>query len=200
MRYPALTFLLTATLALTACDNRPSGDQTGTGGDADGQDALTPDPQDPVSIIRPDIEQPDTERTPLEPLRDSIAFPEGGDALDQVALSRLREILRSEQVAKGGQITLRGHSDAGGSDAANLRASRSRAESVRDWLVENGIDASRIRVIAFGEQNPIEPNALPDGSPNEAGRSANRRVDIEVSLMSPDAPPIMDEANTRSGR
>ena len=57
---------------------------------------------------------------------------------------------------------------------------RDSAEAVRDWLVENGVEASRISVIAFGEQNPAAPNALPDGSPNEEGRLANRRVEIEV--------------------
>ena len=33
----------------------------------------------------------------------------------------------------------------------------------------------------MGEQNPIAPNALPDGSPNEAGRASNRRVEIDIS-------------------
>ena len=69
-------------------------------------------------------------------------------------------------MAEGGEIILRGHSDSGGSDDGNLRASQARAEAVRDWLVDNGIDSERITVIAFGEQNPAAPNALPDGSPN----------------------------------
>ena len=66
-----------------------------------------------------------------------------------------------------------------------MRASMARAEAVRDWLVENGADAERITTIAFGEQNPIEPNALPDGSPNEEGRAANRRVELTIDV--PDA-------------
>ncbi len=45
---------------------------------------------------------------------------------------------------------------------------------------ERGIAETRIEVIALGEQNPIEPNALPDGAPNEAGRAANRRVELSV--------------------
>ena len=39
----------------------------------------------------------------------------------------------------GGAITLRGHSDAGGSDSANMRVSRGRAEQVRDWLIEEEV-------------------------------------------------------------
>jgi len=82
----------------------------------------------------------------------------------------------------GGPIIVGGHSDAAGSDAVNLRASTARAEAVAEWLVGMGVAQDRIIVIAFGEQNPVEPNAKPDGTPNEAGREANRRVDVTVAL------------------
>ena len=51
---------------------------------------------------------------------------------------------------------------------------------MRDWLVDSGVDEARISLIAFGEQNPVAPNARPDGSPDPVGRAANRRVEIEV--------------------
>lgn len=72
--------------------------------------------------------------------------------------------------------------------AANLRASQRRAEVVRDWLVENGVAEDRIDVIAFGEQNPVSPNANPDGTPDEAGRAKNRRVDLTIAVP-PGTPP-----------
>ena len=59
-----------------------------------------------------------------------------------------------------------------------------RGLAVAKWLIDNGVDAERITVIAFGEQNPIEPNALPSGAANEAGRAANRRVEIEIEALS----------------
>ena len=49
-------------------------------------------------------------------------------------------------------------------------------------MIDNGVAQERIVIIAFGEQNPVAPNALPDGTPNEAGRATNRRVEIEVSV------------------
>ena len=88
--------------------------------------------------------------------------------------------MASPQVEQGGPIILRGHSDSGGNDEGNMRASRARAEAVRDWLVDSGVDEARISLIAFGEQNPVAPNARPDGSPDPVGRAANRRVEIEV--------------------
>lgn len=117
-----------------------------------------------------------------EPLKATISFAKGGSELDSAALARIDELLASDAVKAGGALILRGHSDAGGNDAVNLRVSRERAEAVRDYLVEKGVAADRIAVIAFGEQNPIEPNALADGEPNEAGRAANRRVEITVEL------------------
>ena len=137
----------------------------------------------PVSILRPDVEQP-PQKADLAPLTARIGFPEGGAELSEGALAELATVRESPQVAEGGPIVLRGHSDAGGNDAANIRASQARAEAVRDWLVEMGVGEDRITIIAFGEQNPVEPNALPDGSPNEAGRAANRRVDVEVGVAS----------------
>jgi len=71
-----------------------------------------------------------------------------------------------------------------GNDSANLRASRVRAEDVAAWLVERGVDDDRITVIAFGKQNPVFPNAMPDGKSKEDGRALNRRVEIDI------APPL----------
>lgn len=170
-------FSLLASLA--GCERASQRD---TGDDAVGSVA-EPDPaESPISIIREDIEAPVVE-VELETLNATIGFPEGGEDLSAEAVSALEAALASPQMAGGGPITLRAHSDAGGSDAANLRASQARGEAVRDWLVEQGVSETRITLIAFGEQNPIEPNALPDGSPNEAGRAANRRVDLTIDLV-----------------
>ncbi|MXO91285.1 OmpA family protein [Altererythrobacter aquaemixtae] len=168
-----------AALALSAC------------GQASEQPDVEPEPtesaedetpaEDSVSIIRPDA---DVERQAelLEPLRQRISFDEGGSTLGATAKAELAQVLQSPQFDAGGRITLRGHTDSEGADAANLRASQRRAEAVRDWLVENGVSEGRIRVIAMGEQNPARPNAKADGSPDEAGRAFNRRVDLSIAI------------------
>ncbi|MEL7217243.1 MAG: OmpA family protein, partial [Pseudomonadota bacterium] len=63
---------------------------------------------------------------------------------------------------------------------------------VAEWLIGKGVNQERIDVIVFGEQNPAEPNALPDGSPNEAGRAANRRVEV---LIVPPVPADAEKAD-----
>ncbi len=117
-----------------------------------------------------------------EPTELTVSFAKGGSELDQEIRTRIDELLATEAAKAGGAIVLRGHSDAGGSDAVNLRISRERVEAVRDYLLEKGLTEDRIQLIAFGSQNPIEPNALANGEPNEAGRAANRRVEITVEL------------------
>ncbi len=165
-----------ALLALTACNQNK---------DADPDPQAEPTPSasaSPVSIIRAELEE--AKELPLTPLELIIGFPDGGAELDEEARTILQTVLESPQYSKGGAIVLRGHSDTAGSDEANLRASVARAEAVRDHLIEAGASEDRVTIIAIGEQNPIEPNAMSDGSPNETGRAANRRV--EITILVPD--------------
>ncbi len=134
----------------------------------------------PASIIRPDVVQAPVLDIPPEPLTATIPFGDGGYDLDAEAKKLLAALLKSEQVEEGWPIVLRGHTDSEGDDRGNLFASRKRAEAVAGWLVEHGIAEKRIEVIAMGEQNPVAPNANPDGTPNEKGRARNRRVEVWV--------------------
>jgi outer membrane protein OmpA-like peptidoglycan-associated protein len=73
------------------------------------------------------------------------------------------------------KLEIEGHTDSTGSDAYNQKLSESRAESVRSFLVEQGIPADRIpSTQGFGRTRPIVPN---DTRPN---REKNRRVDIII--------------------
>ena len=147
----------------------------------------TPAPGEQRSIFQPEYQVEPAEDPALAPLRTRIAFGDGGAELSEEAQAALATVLASAQVEAGGTIVLRGHSASGGDGAQALEISRRRAEAVRDWLIENDVPEDRIAVIAFGAQNPIRPNALPDGEPNVGGREANRRVDIEVTVAEAEA-------------
>ena len=161
-----------AALALAGCNDREP------------PPAPEPSPTAPptqTSIIRPDVEIERIEPE-LEPFEGSVTFAEGGNARSDAAIDDLEAILVTPQMAEGGAIVLRGHTDSVGEDDANMRVSERRAGLVRDWLVERGVAEDRITVIAIGEQRPIAPNARRDGTPDEAGRAANRRVDVSIAL------------------
>lgn len=108
----------------------------------------------------------------------TVGFSEGGASLNAEAKATL-DRLAADPIVGQGRLTLRGHSDSEGDDAANRIMSRKRAEAVRDYLAGKGIDRARMTVIALGETRPIAPNAKPDGSDDSAGRARNRRVEIE---------------------
>lgn len=176
------TILLAATLALSACDR-------GSRAPAAEPEAQ---PAEPISIVRADADIARAEPA-LEALDLTIPFAGGGSELSAAAIAQLEASLASPQMAEGGLITLAGHSDSGGDDAANLRASQRRGDAARDWLVTNGVAPERITVIAFGEQNPARPNARPDGTPDETARAANRRVELTILVPDTSAPAASPE-------
>ncbi|HEX3034738.1 MAG TPA: OmpA family protein [Thermodesulfobacteriota bacterium] len=78
-------------------------------------------------------------------------------------------------------VLIEGHTDSIGSNAYNLQLSRKRAESVKNWLAQQGgVDAKRVMTKGLGESKPVAPNENPDGSDNPEGRQENRRVEITV--------------------
>lgn len=55
------------------------------------------------------------------------------------------------------QITVEGHCDERGTAEYNLALGDRRAKAVRDYLVAAGIEASRIRIVSYGEERPFVP-------------------------------------------
>lgn len=74
-------------------------------------------------------------------------------------------------------ILIAGHTDSTGTEEYNQQLSERRAEVVKNALVGNGINPSRIRTIGYGESKPIADNSI------EAGRQMNRRVEITIEPM-----------------
>jgi len=86
-------------------------------------------------------------------------------------LQAITAILKEYPSAK---FSIEGHTDSDGADAANQKLSEDRAAAVKDYLVENGIDASRLTSKGFGETMPIDTNKTAKGKAN------NRRVEVKL--------------------
>jgi OOP family OmpA-OmpF porin len=67
-----------------------------------------------------------------------------------------------------------GHTDSVGSDAYNQKLSVKRSDAVKAYLVSKGIEKNRVYTEGKGEKQPVADNKT------AAGRSKNRRVEIEV--------------------
>lgn len=89
-------------------------------------------------------------------------------------LNRIVELL-SEQT--GIQIELSGHTDAVGTEEYNLGLSNRRANAVRKYLLQKGVDSNRIVAVYFGEAKPVDTNETPEG------RKKNRRVEFKILKM-----------------
>ena len=71
-------------------------------------------------------------------------------------------------------IRVAGHTDSSGSDSYNQMLSERRADSVKDFLLNQGIPNNRIVSVGYGESQPVASNDT------EAGRQANRRVELRL--------------------
>lgn len=77
-------------------------------------------------------------------------------------------------------LEIAGHTDAAGGDDLNQKLSEQRAQVVANYLIEHGIDKSRLRTKGMGEKFPIAQNYNKDGSANKAGMAMNRRFEFTV--------------------
>lgn len=75
------------------------------------------------------------------------------------------------------QIVVEGHTDNVGTNAYNKKLSQGRANAVKKYMVENGINANRITAKGYGEEQPIASNATKEG------RAKNRRVEAVVEYI-----------------
>ncbi|RXR20802.1 OmpA family protein [Flavobacterium amnicola] len=74
----------------------------------------------------------------------------------------------------GSNFSIEGHTDADGKDATNQTLSENRAAAVKDYLISQGIDSSRLTSKGFGETVPVASNKT------KAGKALNRRVEVKL--------------------
>lgn len=88
-------------------------------------------------------------------------------------LTKVQAVLREFPYAN---VVVEGHTDSTGNDEANLRLSQSRADAVRDYMLQNSaLGVDRFTAEGFGESRPIASNNT------DEGRARNRRIDIRIS-------------------
>ena len=85
----------------------------------------------------------------------------------------LVEMVKLMKNNPGLKIEIQGHTDATGSDEHNLNLSKSRAETVKNYLLLYGIEAPRMVSEGYGEKKPVAPNDT------EENKALNRRVELK---------------------
>jgi outer membrane protein OmpA-like peptidoglycan-associated protein len=107
-------------------------------------------------------------------LSEKIEFEPGSARIAERSFGILDDVVAILESNPGVAIVVEGHTDSKGAPGKNRELSYNRAESVKKFIVRRGIEARRIDTRGYGETKPIATNST------EAGREANRRVEIRV--------------------
>lgn len=123
------------------------------------------------------IEEPKSEVTEIIDDSITIYFPFNRSDIASISSESIDDIKRVKN--SKGIIKVIGHADSIDDYGVNAKVSMSRALSVKQLLVEQGVPANRIIASGQGEREPISSNML------SQGRAKNRRVEIEFMFVKP---------------
>ena len=104
-----------------------------------------------------------------------IQFETGSNRIRSVSRSILAEVVSIMKNNPTYNLMIAGHTDSIGASDFNQRLSQKRADAVRQYLIERGVEASRLTAVGYGESQPIADNRYADG------RRQNRRVELSVN-------------------
>ncbi len=104
-----------------------------------------------------------------------VLFDTGSYTLKPGAREKLAKISGIVLAHPGLSLQIEGHTDSVGGDDFNQQLSERRADSVRDFLAEQGVPASSITARGFGKTQPVASNDTAEG------RQRNRRVELVVN-------------------
>ena len=108
-------------------------------------------------------------------IKQTIFFETGRATIKVVSHELLDEVARALQDNPSIRVRIEGHTDSQGKDGYNLRLSRTRAASVRRYLMGRGVQGRRMVSKGYGETRPISDNRTAEG------RGENRRVEFVIT-------------------
>lgn len=103
-----------------------------------------------------------------------VTFKTDSDELNASSNDRLDQGVADLKANPDIKVIVAGHTDNSGDSLYNLDLSQKRAETVRQYLIDNGIEASRLTARGYGETEPMAPNDTANG------RAQNRRVELRI--------------------
>lgn len=108
-------------------------------------------------------------------LRRQVSFATGSDEIlpnsEPLLLEVADAILRNPDLEL---VEIQGHTDNRGDHQVNMKLSQQRAESVRRWLVQHGVEPARLTAKGYGPTRPVAPNIT------AYNRARNRRVQFKI--------------------
>ena len=148
--------------------------------DADG-DGI-PDKNDPCPDVKgssanngcPDVAPIQVNRKLLDEFCKVITYDTGRFVFEHQAYAVLYNIASILKSYPDAEFSIEGHTDSDGSETVNQKLSLERANMVKYYLMNNGIEESKLKVTGYGSSRPIDSNKT------KAGKANNRRVEIKL--------------------
>lgn len=105
---------------------------------------------------------------------EGVYFETGKAVLKSESYPALDEVVKVMEEDPRYILKISGHTDNVGSDSANMKLSKDRAQAVEQYLESKGLDAKRFRVEGFGSTRPVASNST------DEGKAKNRRVEFSI--------------------
>jgi len=105
---------------------------------------------------------------------ENVYFNTGSAVLKSESFTALNNLLEVMKLKPTLIIEIAGHTDNDGNELSNLKLSQDRAESVRNYLIKNGIVPNRISAKGYGQTQPISDNSSAEG------KAKNRRTEVRI--------------------
>ncbi len=140
----------------------------------------TPEPVVQEEVVEEVVEKEEVVAEPVPKIPDvvmqeDIYFEFDKSTLTPAAQDNLMQKAEWLRENPDAMVTIEGHCDDRGTNEYNLALGDRRAESAKAFLVDLGIDASRLTTISYGEERPVDPRQ------NEEAWAKNRRDHFAVN-------------------
>lgn len=161
---------------LDKCPNTPAGEEVDAQGcslDGDGDGVVDADDMCPDTPAGTEVMSNGCGGEQSVVLR-GVNFELNSAQLTVNAETILDGVAATLSSSPGFNVELQGHTDSMGSDSYNMNLSQNRAKSVKNYLVNQGVESGRLTARGYGEEQPIASNDTAEG------RAENRRVELKV--------------------
>ena len=175
-----LVMLFVLTLLVAGCTKKPVEDETAMGETTE----VAVVEEQPAGVVE---EQVDEDAMAREAAREAAAaaaaaasglvriyFDFDQYVLTDTAKNGLANNAKLLKAAPGVRVKVEGHCDERGSDEYNLALGEKRALATKNYLVSLGVAASRLNIISYGEEMPLDP------AKTESAWAKNRRAEFKV--------------------
>ena len=103
---------------------------------------------------------------------EGVVFKSGSAEISPESRDILEKVYNTMKENSELEVEIQGHTDNSGKRSANVKLSKQRADAVKAYLVDKGVDGGRVTTKGYGPDKPLVPNTTPEG------KQKNRRIEF----------------------